>query len=43
MVDNFFKKENLILNGKVDFQGEDEDDKGTIEIEDTNIKIIEDN
>ena len=40
LIDNFFVKENLILNGKVEFQGEYDDDKGTIEIEDNKIKLI---
>ena len=40
LIDNFFIKENLILNGKVDFQGEYDDDKGTIEIENNLIKVI---
>ena len=40
LIDNFFIKENLILNGKVDFQGEEDDDKGTIEIENNIIKVI---
>ena len=40
LIDNFFIKENLILNGKIDFQGEYDDDKGTIEIENNLIKVI---
>ena len=40
LIENFFKRENLILNGKVDYQGEYDYDKGTIEIEDNKIKLI---
>jgi len=39
IIDNFLKTNGYILNGEVEFQGEDEDDSGYLIVEDNNVSI----
>ena len=43
LIENFFKNENLILNGKVRFEGEDIEDKGFLIIENNIVYKVYDN
>lgn len=39
LIDNFFDPEGYFLNGEMEFQGEDEDDFGTIIVVDNNVDV----